>query len=210
MSDRRAWTARERDRLREGQETDAHHSGGRDLSILSGKEIIREHHLGHVEIDPFDEANVGPNSYDVHLAPTLRVYVSFPLDERQDNPTEELTVPERGLVLEPGVLYLGSTVERIGSRKYVTDLDGVSSKGRLGVSIHQTAGRGETGWLWRWTLEITVVHPVRIYPRCRIAQARFAAVVGTVTQYAGRYRHQQGPTASRSWQDHQSQQEPPL
>jgi dCTP deaminase len=79
-------------------------------------------------------------------------------------------------------------------------LDGKSSLGRLGVSVHATAGFGDPGFDGQWTLEVTCVLPVRLYAGMRVAQVRFHAVQGEVQQYAGNYvEHATGPVASRSW-----------
>jgi len=45
-----------------------------------------------------------------------------------------------------------------------------SSIGRLGVFIHATAGRGDVGFCNHWTLELSVVQPVRIYAGMPIGQ----------------------------------------
>ncbi len=170
------------------------------MSILTGMEIIREVRTGNVVADPFDESRVGPNSLDVTLAPELKVYTAPLLDMRADNPTGTLVIPPEGLILYPNQLYLASTVERVGSAKYVTYLDGRSSTGRIGISIHQTAGRGDLGWAGRWCLEITVVRPVRVYAGARIGQATFHTVQGDPSrQYRGRYSG--GIESSRIWQD---------
>ncbi len=183
--------------------------------------------LGHVgplpriEIEPFDPKLCGPNSYDVHLGPTLRTYVmlgrSDPdtlnrvckerpwpkqwLDPRADNLTDELVIPPGGLVLDPGTLYLGSTVERMKCEGVVPWIDGRSSIGRLGLSIHVTAGRGDDGWGGQWTLEITVVHPILVFAGLRIGQVTFLTLQGDRDPYKGKYTDQTGPTPSRLHQD---------
>ncbi len=171
------------------------------MSILTGAEIRKQWAEGRIVIDPYNPAHVGPNSVDVTLAHELQVYyVGECLDMRKDNPTGPLTVPPEGLVLRPRVLYLASTVERVGSDHYVTYIDGRSSVGRLGIQIHMTAGRGDLGFKNRWTLEIEVVHPVRVYAGSRIGQATFHTVEGDVQLYTGRYAKDDGVVASRMWQ----------
>src|SRR5690554_1427222 len=82
--------------------------------VLTGPEIIRQIELGAIHIAPFVPAHVGPNSYDVTLNEKLLVYDLAPgeaLDMKRDNPVRALAIPPGGLVLEPGILYIGCTNE---------------------------------------------------------------------------------------------------
>ena len=79
--------------------------------ILSGNEI--KNHLGrNIIIDPFDDKNLNPNSYNLSLHDELLVYEEVVLDMRKSNRVTRVTIPEEGLVLTPNQLYLGRTVER--------------------------------------------------------------------------------------------------
>ena len=121
--------------------------------ILSGKEI--EKHLGkEIVIEPYDPSRLNPNSYNLSLANELLVYENELLDMKTPNPTRHLTIPEEGLVLEPGKLYLGRTNEFTRTDGFVPMLEGRSSTGRLGLFIHVTAGFGDVGFAGYWTLEI--------------------------------------------------------
>lgn len=120
------------------------------------------------------------------------------VDAKNPPGTTAFKIPASGFVLYPGVLYLGATVERTLCEGLVPWLDGRSSVGRLGLSLHVTAGRGDDGWPGRWTLEITAVtHPVKVYPGMRCGQITFFTLDGERKPYEGRYRDQDGPTASR-------------
>ena len=55
----------------------------------------------------------------------------------------------------------------------MTLLLGRSSIGRLGIFLNVTADLGHIGSCSHWTLEITVVQPVRIYPGTKIGQVSF-------------------------------------
>lgn len=121
---------------------------------------------------------------------------------RVKNPTKEVVIPESGLLLKPGELYLGSTNEEAGSDIYVPMLEGRSSLGRLGVYIHVTAGVGDVGFKKRWTLELTVVKPVIIYPNIRVGQVMFHTAKGnTNTLYTGKYSDSKSVEASRIHED---------
>jgi deoxycytidine triphosphate deaminase len=138
--------------------------------ILTGAEIRRQHTLGRIVIDPFDPACLNPNSYDFHLAPTLRVYTELPLDPRRENPTTALIIPPEGLVLEPQRLYLGHTCETLGSAHYVPSYAARSSIARLGLFINLSATLGDLGEIGQWPLHLLAVQPLRIYPAMQIGQ----------------------------------------
>ena len=167
--------------------------------ILTASKILEEVEAGSIVIDPFNRENLGPNSYDVSLAPDLLVYECEVLDPHAKNPTNPITIPPEGYVLAPGELYLGNTIERVGSERFVPCLEGRSSLARLGVSIHQTAGFGDLGFISRWTIEVMVIRPVRVYPGMRIGQFAFHAPLGEIGQlYRGKYGQTAGTTVESS------------
>ena len=167
--------------------------------ILTGNKIEQAFRAGDITIDPFVPENVGPNSYDVTLARELLIYEGEVLDPRAQNHTTPITIPEDGLVLEPGELYLGSTVERVGSNIYVACLEGRSSLARLGLSIHQTAGFGDLGFISRWTMEIMAIRPIRVYAGMRIGQFAFHRPYGEIQKlYRGKYGQQEGVAVESS------------
>ena len=121
-----------------------------------------------------------------------------PIDMMQENETIEFKIGEEGYVLQPGVLYIGRTVERTASDKFIPMINGRSSGGRLGISIHICAGFGDIGFDGTWTLEITAVEPVIIYPYTEIAQVCYFKPYGNTKKlYRGRYYKQEEATASR-------------
>lgn len=161
-------------------------------------------------ITPFDESCLGPNSYDVHLGPHFAAYQfsDIPFTDPQYHPDAppyragidprhmvHWTMPAEGEVLWPRRLYLAATLERTTCLATVPWLDGCSTIARHGISIHVCAGRGDVGFDGHWTLEITVVEPVRVTPGMRIAQVSFFQTDGWPThdeKYQGRYQDQ-GP-----------------
>ncbi|MBX7242043.1 MAG: dCTP deaminase [Bacteroidia bacterium] len=148
--------------------------------ILSDKKILEEIDNGNILIEPFDIVYLGSNSYDVHLGKYLAAYKDRELDARKHNRIEEILIPEEGYVLQPGTLYLGVTQEYTETHKHVPFLEGKSSTGRLGIHIHATAGKGDVGFCNTWTLEITVVHPVRVYAGMPVGQLIYFEVDGEV------------------------------
>ena len=169
--------------------------------MLTANEILRQIKKGYISIEPFDIECLNPNSYNVHLANKLKVYNNNAvLDLKNQNTCyNEITIPKEGFVLLPNTLYIGATKEIISSDKFISSIDGRSSIGRLGMQIHLTAGFGDIGFHGTYTLEITVVQPVRIYPDFKVAQIHFEKPDGKVDfLYNGRYQGQKDPTESRS------------
>lgn len=124
------------------------------------------------------------------------------LDSKMDNPTIEFEIGDDGVILFPGVLYLGSTIESTYAEGLVPCIDGRSSTGRLGIEIHRTAGFGDNGFNGTWTLEITCVHPVKIYYGQEICQIYFEELTGDPTfMYNGKYQNQNGVVPSKMYKD---------
>lgn len=153
--------------------------------ILTGSEIHKR--LGSdIEIDPFDESRVNPNSYNLTLHDELLTYEEIVLDMRRPNRYTRLVIPPEGLVLTPNQLYLGRTVERTETHNLVPMLEGRSSIGRLGLFVHVTAGFGDVGFKGYWTLEMFAVQPIRIYPGVEICQIFYHTLEGAVREYTSR------------------------
>lgn len=153
--------------------------------------------LGAITCTP-EPANIGPNSMDLRLGDKLFMYSRYELDASRPAPDlAEVRAAERGWLLLPGRLYLGATLERVCARGFVPWLDGRSSLGRLGVSAHITAGRGDNGFDGNWTLEISVVQPVWLQPHGRYFQMSFFTIEGEPEVYAGRYQSSTGVVGSR-------------
>jgi dCTP deaminase len=169
--------------------------------ILSGKEIKK--HLGNeIIIDPYDDKYLNPNSYNLRLHNELLFYDEDILDMKKPNKTISLIIPEDGLVLEPGRLYLGRTLEYTRTDKYVPMLEGRSSVGRLGLYIHVTAGFGDVGFSGYWTLEIQCVHPIKIYPGVEICQIYYHTIEGDNEKYcSGKYQNNTGIQPSLLYKD---------
>jgi len=150
--------------------------------ILSGKEIRKK--MGtEIIIDPYSEKQLNPNSYNLRLHQDLMVYNEPVLDMKKKHTTSMFTIPEEGLQLKPGVLYLGRTLEYTETYGLVPMLEGRSSIGRLGLFIHITAGFGDVGFKGFWTLEISCIQPVRIYRHVEICQIFYHAIQGDYVNY---------------------------
>lgn len=163
--------------------------------ILTRKAIIEAIKTNQIEIKPFKESSLGPNSYDATLCKTLyRVIGNEPHIVRNwvnniKKPTEfeVVEIPETGLIIYPNEFYLGVTNEWTYTPFHVPMYDGRSSVGRCGIRSHQTAGFGDIGFAGHWTLEIDVVIPTVIYPNMPIGQFSFHVPFGEVESYTGKY-----------------------
>lgn len=82
-----------------------------------------------------------------------------------------------------------------------------SSIGRLGICVHLTAGFGDPGFDGQYTLEVTCVHPVKVYVGMRFCQIRFHEIVGEIEDYSkkGHYTGSAavGAVPSMSWKQFQ-------
>ena len=233
-------------------------------SMLTGSEILKQQKKGNINISPFDEERINPNSYNLSLSNELCVYARGgtrdnivpigpsiapkreesehesivinnieypkvtiaredildinlsaiptldsasivnlkPIDSKMDNEVIRFLIPETGLLLYPGVLYIGRTNESVHTNKFIPMINGRSSGGRLGLSVHICAGFGDIGFCGTFTLEISVVEPLIIYPNMEIAQVCFHTPYGKTDRlYKGKYQLQEEATPSRMHED---------
>lgn len=171
--------------------------------ILSGLKINECVENGEIEIVPYTTKQLNPNSYNLKLHNELVLYDEVNLDMKKDNKHHTIIIPEEGYVLRPGRLYLGRTVERTYTNKYVPMLEGRSSIGRLGLYIHVTAGFGDVGFNGYWTLEISCIEPIRIYPNIEICQIYYHTLLGDFNPYEtnSKYNYNDGIQTSRLYRE---------
>ncbi len=174
---------------------------------MTDSAILKAIEKGEIVITPFDRGALGSNSYDVHLSKHLAVYIDDELDAKKHNKIEHFEIPDDGFILQPGELYLGSTLEYTESHVHLPILDGKSSVGRLGIDIHATAGIGDIGFCGHWTLEISVTKPVRVYAGMPIGQILYHVPEGDVInpydkKKDAKYNHQEAlPKESMMWKN---------
>ena len=181
--------------------------------ILGDSDII-QHGKGGM-ISPFTINQVNPNSYDLRIGDELKTYITYQghiqeLDCKKDNLTTSITIPEEGIVLHPGKVYLANTIEVIdlktwGNLYICGTLMGKSSLGRLGLDVHISAGFIDTGFRGQIVLELRVEQPLRIYPNMLIAQLKFEMSTPVLVSYGdqekSKYQNQMGIVASRMYQN---------
>lgn len=170
--------------------------------ILSGLEIEKEMAKGNIVITPYCRDRLNPNSYNLRLHDELLVYDNAQLDMKHPNAYHKLTIPRDGFLLEPGRIYLGRTVESTETKTLVPMLEGRSSVGRLGLSIHITAGFGDVGFCGFWTLELHCIQPIKIYPFVEICQIYYHTIEGEYFPYkSGKYQYNTGVQPSMMYLD---------
>jgi len=162
--------------------------------ILSRAEIDRRVAAGSITISPYCAEQLNPTSYSYRLGLEIsELSATDPATARSDAVIE---IPEAGLLLQPGRLYLSHTYEVIGSRECVVTLMGRPSIGRLGLFVQLSADLGNVGDAHRWTLELTCVQPVMIYPRMLIGELTFWETRGDLAYYSGPYTRFSRPTGN--------------
>lgn len=167
--------------------------------ILSGKEILKRLNKD-IFISPFNKAQLNPNSYNVTLHNEIATYNTGGriLDMAEKPELEWHDISYDGFVLQPNKLYLARTAEYTKTFNLVPMLEGRSSIGRLGISIHVTAGFGDVGFEGFWTLEMTCVEPIRIYADVEIGQLYFHTIEGEYENYSsGKYNKNEEIQASK-------------
>lgn len=166
--------------------------------ILSGKKIKEEIQNGNINIEPFDEKLLNPNSYNYRLGNELFEIIDDVIDPTKKTNYKIIKLTDEGYTLKPHKLYLASTLEKIGSRQYVTQLIGRSSVGRLGLFLQITAPLGHVGCNHCWTLELKSVQPLKVYPKMKIGQVTFWVLDGekTYTYETGKYNNYTRPHIS--------------
>ncbi len=171
--------------------------------LLSDRRILEEMERGNVIIEPFEQEQLGTNSYDVRLGEwyfepnrNLQV-VDFTREEDTRAFWGEPRQAEHGIIaVRPGDTILCHTHEVVGGcNGFTTSMRARSSIGRSCLSVCKCAGVGDVGYVARWTMEITnhshatIVLPVGM----RVAQILFYEVGPTLKMYTGKYGQQSAP-----------------
>lgn len=180
--------------------------------VLSDRNIQRRIANDSISIEPFEQTNVEPASVDLRLGDEAKLVrakhnqgseavINVGEDDISDKfECDELTAP---FVVPPGSFVLTTTLERVEiPTDVVAHVLGRSSLGRLGVSVHQTAGYIDPGFKGQITLELSNHGPcpVALEPGHRICQIVFEELSSpAVTPYGhsdSQYQNQTGATPS--------------
>jgi dCTP deaminase len=167
-----------------------------EVALLSDRRILEEMEKGRIVIVPYNERNLGTNSYDVRVGNAYfkenRAISDVYLDSEEevaqlwDGPYWS----ERYIPIGPYETILAHTVECIGGRNGITaEMKSRSTIARCRLSVCRCAGLGDVGYVNRWTMEITNHGRTRlwVYPGMRVAQICFHDVGPTKKDYHGKY-----------------------
>ncbi|WP_462315287.1 dCTP deaminase [Methanobrevibacter sp.] len=155
------------------------------MAILSDKTIKEYLKEGKIGFDPLtDEKQIQPSSIDMRLGDEFKVFkvIRKPYidpDDEEDLASymESTIVPEgEAFIIHPNEFALATTLEYVKlPDDIVARVEGRSSMGRLGVTMHVTAGFIDPGFEGRITLEISNIGsmPVALYPGQRVCQIVF-------------------------------------
>lgn len=162
--------------------------------MLSDRDILEQLRIGNLRIDPFNDEQLQPASYDV----TLGKWIWVPYQPEIIDPYTQLggqyqDIELNRFYLPPLSYVLGVTNEsfEIGS-DMAAQVGGKSSLGRLGLTVHITAGFVDPGFRGPITLEIFNHHPKSSFalrPNMPVAQIIFMALDNrTEKPYSGKYQ----------------------
>lgn len=165
--------------------------------ILSGNAIRTAIQTNEIVFEPFCSERLNPNSIDVSLGDQILQYKDEILDPAIPAQFEYVEIPPDGIVLSAGQFVLASTIERIGSTKFVPIIHGKSGVARAGLFAHVTADLIDIGSVGNLTLQLLASVPIRLYAGMPIAQVSFWVPRGELTFYQGKYQGSVGPQPSR-------------
>lgn len=168
-------------------------------------------------IDPFDEDQLQPCSYDVRLDSRIKRFaktndlaihiINGSSKELHGVSMDTINVANMAYALRPGEFILGSTVEAVSIPDYLAcRFEGKSSLGRIGLMTHVTAGFIDPGFQGTITLEIKNENqfPILLKPGMLIGQLCFIRLNTKVDRMYGsvelgsHYQNQIGVTEARS------------
>jgi dCTP deaminase len=170
--------------------------------ILSDKEVKREIKIGNIGIDPLEKKNVMSIGIDMKLGNKFKFFngKKNSIIDSKINSFEKFTetkTVENGqyIIIKPKEFLLGVTKETIElSNSLAGRIDGRSSLGRLGISVHITAGKVDPGFKGKLTLEICNMgtHSVALYPGMKFCTVIFERVSSEVEKSYEKYGKYQG------------------
>ena len=155
------------------------------MAILSDRTIKEYLKEGKIGFEPLqDEKQIQPSSIDMRLGDEFKVFkvIREPYIDPKDEDDlasymESMTVKEgEAFIIHPNEFALATTLEYVKiPDDLVARVEGRSSMGRLGLTMHVTAGFIDPGFEGKITLEISNIGsmPVALYPGQRVCQLVF-------------------------------------
>jgi dCTP deaminase len=167
------------------------------MAILTHDELLKRIESKEITVDPFDVDSVGPASIDFHLDNTFRVYKknipSYHVDKNINykDITDIVSVDEFFLLL-PGQTILGITKETLTLPPNLCGwIEGRSSLGRVGLTIHITASFIQPGCSNKQVLEINNMNAMSLalHPGIAVCQIILEETKGEAS-YRGQFQNQ--------------------
>ncbi len=192
------------------------------MAILSDKHIKEYLEKGLIEIYPIDnpDIQIQPSSVDLRIGNEFKGFRIIrkpcidPMDKSDiDSYMESFYIDEgEPFIIHPGEFALATTYETIKLPDNIAArVEGRSSMGRLGVTMHVTAGYIDPGFQGKITLEISNIGkmPVALYTGQRVCQIVFETMTSSAEIPYGhperdsKYMGQKRPESSRIKHDHE-------
>ena len=192
------------------------------MTILSDTYIKKFLKEGRILIDPLIdlEKQIQPSSVDLRIGNEFKGFkiIKKPFIDPKD--TEDIESYMESVHIEDGEYFiihpneftLATTLETVKVPDYlVARVEGRSSIGRLGITMHVTAGFIDPGFEGKITLEISNIGkmPVALYPGQRACQIVFETMTSPAEKPYGhpdrdsKYMGQTKPEGSRIKQDYE-------
>ncbi|MDR0912896.1 MAG: dCTP deaminase [Methanobrevibacter sp.] len=195
------------------------------MAILSDVDIKKYIDDGKICIDPIEDAEkqIQPSSVDMRIGNEFKTFkiVRKPFIDPKD-PTDissymqSIFIDEGdSFIIHPGEFALATTYEFVEiPDDLVARVEGRSSMGRLGITMHVTAGYIDPGFKGKITLEISNIGkmPVALYPGQRVCQIVFETMTSPSQKPYGhpdrksKYMNQKHPVSSRIKLDYELQE----
>ena len=185
------------------------------MAILSDKTLKEYLKEGKIGFEPLtDEKQIQPSSIEMRLGDEVKLFkvVRKPYIDPKDPDDistymESTIVPEgEAFIIHPNEFALATTLEYVKvPDDLVARVEGRSSMGRLGITMHVTAGFIDPGFEGNITLEISNIGamPVALYPGQRVCQIVFETMTSPSEMPYGhpkrnsKYMGQTRPESSR-------------
>lgn len=192
------------------------------MAILSDKDIKKYLEKGEIEIYPLEdiEKQVQPSSVDLRIGSEFKGFkiIKKPFIDPKDSEDLDSYMDsmhiENGesFIIHPNEFALATTYETVKiPDNLVARVEGRSSMGRLGITMHVTAGYIDPGFKGKITLEISNIGkmPVALYPGQRACQIVFETMTSNADRPYGhaerdsKYMGQTRPESSKIKQDYE-------
>jgi dCTP deaminase len=192
------------------------------MTILSDKDIKEHLKKGLIVIDPLENPlmQIQPSSVDLRIGNEFKGFKIIrkpcidPMDKSDiDSYMESYYISENEpFIIHPGEFALATTYETIKlPDNLVARVEGRSSMGRLGITMHVTAGYIDPGFCGKITLEISNIGkmPVALYTGQRVCQIVFETMTSPSEKPYGhpdrdsKYMGQKSPETSKIKQDYE-------